>query len=147
MKRPVKSERVLEIARTWMGTPYRHQASLKGVGCDCLGLIRGVWRELHGEEPEALQAYSMDWAETASGEPLLAAAHRHFLQIGEMQSGCIILFRWKAGTPAKHCGIYLGNDRFLHAYERHAVMESALIPQWRRRIAGLFLFPDSTNGD
>ena len=28
----------------WIGTPYRHQASLKGVGCDCLGLVRGVWR-------------------------------------------------------------------------------------------------------
>jgi len=27
--------------RDWIGTPYRHQASLKGVGCDCLGLVRG----------------------------------------------------------------------------------------------------------
>ncbi|MEM1422329.1 MAG: peptidase P60, partial [Pseudomonadota bacterium] len=33
-------------ASRWIGTPYRHQASLRGVGCDCLGLLRGVWRAL-----------------------------------------------------------------------------------------------------
>ena len=40
------ARRVLEAATGWIGTPYRHQASQKGVGCDCLGLVRGVWREL-----------------------------------------------------------------------------------------------------
>ncbi|KAB2949447.1 MAG: hypothetical protein F9K19_23780, partial [Rhizobiaceae bacterium] len=45
--------RVLEAAIGWIGTPYRHQASRKGVGCDCLGLVRGIWRELYGSEPEA----------------------------------------------------------------------------------------------
>ncbi|MFD0934795.1 peptidase P60, partial [Methylobacterium trifolii] len=37
---------VVAQARLWLGTPYRHQASLAGVGCDCLGLLRGVWRGL-----------------------------------------------------------------------------------------------------
>lgn len=46
--------RVVEIARRWIGTPYHHQASLKGVGCDCLGLVRGVYRELCGAEPEPM---------------------------------------------------------------------------------------------
>lgn len=147
MNTVMNSERVLAIAQTWAGTPYRHQASLKGVGCDCLGLIRGVWRELYGFEPEALKPYTMDWAETASGDPLLEAARRHFCKSNTLEQGCVILFRWKAGTAAKHCGIYLGGDRFLHAYERHAVMASPLIPHWRRRIAGHFHFPDVTNGD
>ena len=44
---------IVRAARSWIGTPYRHQASLKGVGCDCLGLLRGVWREVVGAEPEA----------------------------------------------------------------------------------------------
>lgn len=35
---------IVAETRDWIGTPYRHQASLKGVGCDCLGLVRGVWR-------------------------------------------------------------------------------------------------------
>ena len=44
--------RVLEEACSWIGTPYRYGASAKGVGCDCLGLVRGVWRALYGKEPE-----------------------------------------------------------------------------------------------
>jgi NlpC/P60 family putative phage cell wall peptidase len=39
---------ILEEARSWIGTPYQHQASLKGVGCDCIGLVRGVWRAVYG---------------------------------------------------------------------------------------------------
>ena len=66
---------IIVEARAWIGTPYRHQASLKGVGCDCLGLVRGVWRELIGDEPQSAPAYSRDWAE-ASGEESLANAAR-----------------------------------------------------------------------
>ena len=43
---------IVAEARGWIGTPYRHQASLKGVGADCIGLVRGVWRAFHGEDPE-----------------------------------------------------------------------------------------------
>ena len=43
---------ILTEARSWIGTPYQHQASAKGAGCDCLGLVRGVWRALWGDEPE-----------------------------------------------------------------------------------------------
>ena len=52
MNAPLTRTAIVEEARAWIGTPYRHQASLKGVGCDCLGLIRGVWRAVMGEEPE-----------------------------------------------------------------------------------------------
>ncbi|MGA8997361.1 MAG: peptidase P60, partial [Pseudolabrys sp.] len=39
---------IVAETRRWIGTPYRHQASLIGVGCDCLGLVRGVWRAVVG---------------------------------------------------------------------------------------------------
>ena len=53
---PQGGGKVVLAARAWIGTPYLHQASVKGAGCDCLGLLRGVWRELRGEEPEQLAA-------------------------------------------------------------------------------------------
>ena len=140
-------EDAITRAQSWAGTPYRHQGSLKGVGCDCLGLIRGVWRELYGGEPEMLPPYAVDWAEVSDCDPLLEAARRHFLVETELVPGTLMLFRWKPGVPAKHCGIYLGDDRFLHAYERHAVMASPLVPQWRRKIAGLFKFPPILAGE
>ena len=137
------SEWVLKAARPWIGTPYRHQASLRGVGCDCLGLVRGVWRELYGSEPESLKTYSADWAETGGPDALLEAARRYFVEkpIAEMAAGDLILFRWKPQHAAKHAGFLTSPSGFIHAYEGHSVMISALVPQWKRRIAGVFSFP------
>jgi len=141
----VLADTVVAAARAWIGTPYRHQASLKGVGCDCLGLVRGVWRELYDAEPELPPAYQPDWAERGAGDALMAAAIRHcgpVLPLAAMASGDLLLFRWRPGMPAKHAGILSAPDRFIHAYEQAAVIESALVASWRRRIAGVFRFPD-----
>ena len=62
------SQRIVAAARGWIGTPYVHQASVKGAGTDCLGLVRGIWRELYGPEPEALPAYTPDWGEAGVQE-------------------------------------------------------------------------------
>ena len=98
---------IVRVARSWIGTPYRHQASLKGVGTDCLGLVRGVWRETLGEEPEAAPAYSPGWAEAGDGETLAEAARRHMLQVQctDFHAGDLLLFRWREHLPAKHAGI------------------------------------------
>jgi len=131
---------VVRLARDWIGTPYRHQGAMRGVGCDCLGLIRGLWREIHGAEPETPGAYGRDWAERSGEERLLDAARRHFgppVAAG-MQVGDVLIFRFRADASAKHLGILSGPDRFIHAYEQAGVIESALVASWRRRVAGVF---------
>jgi NlpC/P60 family putative phage cell wall peptidase len=138
-------ERVLAAAQGWIGTPYRHQASLKGVGCDCLGLVRGIWCELYGREPELPPPYAQDWAERSGEDRLMAAAGRHFVSVESMAQalpGDMLLFRWRPDCAAKHVGILAAPDHFIHAYEAAAVLRSALVPAWRRRIAGVFRFPD-----
>ncbi|GGD93684.1 peptidase [Aureimonas endophytica] len=137
-------ERVLLAARGFLGTPYRHQGSRRGVGCDCLGLVRGVWRELHGAEPEEPGPYAPDWAERGGPERLLAAAARHLqpLPIAARQPGDVLVFRWRSGAVAKHCGILDEGERLIHAYEGMAVLSSPLVPAWTRRIAGVFRFPE-----
>jgi NlpC/P60 family putative phage cell wall peptidase len=137
-------ERVVSIAESWIPTPYRHQASAKGIGCDCLGLIRGIWRELYGLEPELPQPYAPDWAERSGEDRLMQAAIRHFgapLPLAEARPGDLLLFRWRADCCAKHAGILAGETRFIHAYEQAAVVRSALVPSWQRRVAGIFRFP------
>src|SRR6478752_2326232 len=137
--------RVLSIAESWIGTPYRHQGATKGVGCDCLGLVRGIWRELYGEEPERPAAYARDWAERDGEERLIGAAYRHFgsaLPADRMRPGDLLLFRWRPDCVAKHAGIFCGGEHFIHAYEQSAVVRSPLAPAWRRKIAGAFRFPD-----
>jgi NlpC/P60 family putative phage cell wall peptidase len=134
---------VIAAARGWLGTPYHDQASLRGIGCDCLGLVRGVWREVVGEEPLPLPPYSRDWGETGLREPLADAARQVMQEIpvADATPGALILFRMRAGAVAKHCGILTSPDRFIHAYERSGVVEVPLDAAWRRRIAFAFLFP------
>lgn len=132
-------DRVVAAARGWIGTPFRHRASLKGVGCDCLGLVLGVWREVVGEPPEPLPAYTADWA--ATGRDLLGpAVARHCPPIEAMEPGCVVLLRWRPHLPAGHCAIATGTGRVVHAHAGAAVAEVALAP-WARRVAGLYRFP------
>ncbi len=133
-------------AREWIGTPYHHQASRRGAGCDCLGLVRGVWRELFGTEPEAAPPYSPDWAEAVGEETLLQAASRHFVPTDAVRDGSLLVFRWKAGTPAKHVGIAVNAARFVHAYDAAGrAVEGELCAMWRRRLVATYDFPGVTD--
>jgi NlpC/P60 family putative phage cell wall peptidase len=139
---------IVAEARAWIGTPYRHQASLKGVGCDCLGLVRGVWRALNGAEPERVPPYSADWAEATGEESLAHAAARHLVPLADAHAfapGDVLLFRWRAGFPAKHAAIVTTGDLMVHAHDGAAVAEVAIAPWWRRRLAYAFAFPDVTD--
>ena len=141
--------RIVGIARSWIGTPYIHQASVKGAGCDCLGLLRGVWRELNGGEPEDPPPYSPDWAEASGDETLYRALRRHLTPIdpARLAPGDVALFRVLGFGPAKHCGIVgehalphagpLPQHRVLtliHARQNHRVAEELFAP-WRGKLA------------
>ncbi len=124
-----------------------HQASVRGAGTDCLGLLRGVWREVMGPEPVSVPAYSADWAEAGGREELLAAGRMWLVPkpAAEAEAGDVILFRMRDGAVAKHLGIQsVAGDgaRFVHAYAGHGVLESPLSEPWARRIAARFRFPE-----
>jgi NlpC/P60 family putative phage cell wall peptidase len=136
-------ETVAALARGWIGTPYRHRAATPGAGCDCLGLVRGVWAALYGEEPASLPNYRPDWRDARHAGALLEAAERLMVRAdGEPRAGQVALFRLVRTAPPRHCGIVVAPDRFVHAQERIGVVEASLSEAWTRRIAGLFDFPD-----
>jgi len=138
---------VVERARGWIGTPYEHQSSCRGAGTDCLGLLRGLWREMLGPEPETVPAYTPDWSETGGAEDLLAASARHLRWVPRdaAEAGDVLVLRMRDGGPAKHVGILAedadGHRTLIHAYSGHGVVESPLTPAWSRRVAGVFRFP------
>jgi len=138
---------IVAAARSWIGTPYLHQASTKAAGTDCLGLLRGVWREVVGAEPVAVPAYSADWSEASGREDLLAAASAWLIAkpLADEAPGDVLLFRMRPGAVAKHLGIAacVGSDAsFVHAYTGHGVVETALSIPWRRKIVARFQFPE-----
>jgi NlpC/P60 family putative phage cell wall peptidase len=152
---------IVALARGWLGTPYHHQASLKGVGCDCLGLVRGVYAEACGQPAETPPPYSRDWAEASARETMIEAAARHLtpVDIGAAEPGDVLIFRLRPGAMAKHCaivssapggrpaiGLIAGHEEsapllMIHAIECAAVCEVHVTAWWRRRIAAAFRFP------
>jgi NlpC/P60 family putative phage cell wall peptidase len=136
--------RVVEIARQWIGTPYHHQASAKGIGTDCLGLVRGVWRELYGFDAEVPPAYSRDWADASGHETMLEAASRHLIAVdpGLIGPADVVLFRIRPGMVAKHAGVMTSATTMIHAMEGAPVSEVAVTKWWRRKIAASFQFPE-----
>ena len=140
----VRREDIVAEARSWIGTPYAHQASLRGVGCDCLGLVRGVWRALYGTEPEQPPPYTRDWAEISGRETLAEAAGRHMVavEIADIRPGDVLLFAMKERAPAKHCAILTAPGRMVHSIEAHPVAEVSLwMGHDRRRLKFAFSFP------
>jgi NlpC/P60 family putative phage cell wall peptidase len=135
---------IIAAARKWIGTPYQHQASLIHVGCDCLGLVRGVWREVIGSEPETAPPYTPDWAEAGGLETLSQAANRHFIAVdrSEFRAGNVLLFRFRDNAPAKHLGIATSATHMVHAHSGACVAEVAIGAHWMKRLVGAFAFPE-----
>jgi NlpC/P60 family putative phage cell wall peptidase len=133
---------IVAHARDWIGTPYVHQASVKGAGCDCLGLLVGVWRDIHGEAPEDIPPYLADW-DAPGGESLRDGLARHLTPIGLdiIAPGDVVLFRMVARASARHCAIVGKRDGVLtliHARQNKRVGEEPLSPFWRRKLAYAF---------
>lgn len=135
---------LIATARGWIGTPYVHQASVKGAGCDCIGLLRGVWREIHGcDDPEILPPYAPDWAE-ATGEETLYLGLKHYLpeiSLADIAVGSVVLFRMIPHGPAKHCALVAalsGVPSLIHTRMNKQVSEEPFSAYWRRRLAYAF---------
>jgi NlpC/P60 family putative phage cell wall peptidase len=114
---------IVAEAQSWLGTPYRHQAS--------------------GAEPETPPPYTPDWAELRGCETLRDAARRHLVEtkIVEAAPGDVLLFRISAAAPMKHAAILSARERIIHAYWGRAVVESRMTPFWQSRLAAAFSFP------
>jgi NlpC/P60 family putative phage cell wall peptidase len=135
-------EDVVAAARAWLGTPYRHRAATLGAGCDCLGLLRGVWRTIYGDEPMTLPNYRADWRDASAAGALLDAAERLLIRAaGGPMEGQVVLFRLRGAKLPKHCGILVAPDRFIHAQERLGVVEANLTDGWQARVFLRFEFP------
>ncbi|MCT8160128.1 peptidase [Pseudoruegeria sp. SHC-113] len=139
---------IVAEARLWLGTPYVHQASCRGGGADCLGLLRGVWRGVVGQEPAPVPPYTADWNEAARSEALWEAARGVLCEkpLCKAAPGDVLLFRMRQGGVAKHLGLQSltgSAPAFIHAYTGHGVIESPLSAPWARRLVARFAFPDT----
>ena len=144
--------RVVRSARGWIGTPYIHQAARRGAGCDCLGLLRGVWAEITGEPLVSVPPYSADWSEPQGDERLWDGLSEKMERksLAAASAGDVLLFRMRSGAVAKHVGLQaeIGEfPTFIHSYQGHGVIENTFSTPWQRRLVARFSAPQNLQNE
>lgn len=140
--RPFTRAALIAEARTWLGTPWHHQAAVKGAGCDCIGFVRGAAEPFIGAIDQPMD-YAATWPLYRAEERLREAMAEHATEIAieEARPGDILLFSVGKG-PAHHCG-YLGDgNTLLHCYqEAGRVVEQPLALFWIEKARAAFRLP------
>lgn len=137
---------VVAEAREWIGTPFVHGQALKGIGCDCIGLVAGVAAAL--ALPEAF-AWHQDrelrnYGRQPQPGPLLSACAKYLdcVPARDVQLGDVLLMNvFPRVVQPMHFGYAVGLDPFyiVHGYEpAGGVVMHAIDARWRRRICGAF---------
>ena len=139
----ISRQDIIASARDWLGTPFHHQASEKHTGCDCLGLLRGVWFDLYGHSVSTALVYDVSWMRHGK-DLLLEALQESLLRVRstEILPGHVLLFRWRPYWAASHLAIATSPDTIIHAQDGCGVCEVSLPISWRNVIAARFEFPD-----
>lgn len=136
---------VIAAARTWIGTPFVHQAAVRGSGCDCIGLVGGIARDAGTREGVAwardlrFRAY----ARTPDPRTLLegVATYLDRIKIDDAQVGDILLMRFDA--EPMHFALVVATDPayIVHASSvRRRVVEHRLDDKWRSRVARAYRY-------
>lgn len=138
-------QQIVDTARTWLGTPFHHQARVKGVGCDCLGLVVGVVDELGLKDKNGQNLASYD--ESAySREPDGAYLKQKLtdlleeVPVAQAQAGDLALFSVRDNP--QHLAIltdYEGGLGMIHAYApARKLVEHRLDSDWNSRLVKVF---------
>lgn len=133
--------KIVAVARSWIGTPYHNRAAIKGVGADCLGVLRGVYSELYQIEPEKPPHYNANWSDINREELLLQKAQQYLEPASDIDCGNVLIFRMNPSRAAKHCGIVTTAGLMVHALSGHKVEEVHISSRYLPRIVSIFKFP------
>lgn len=107
---------VITEARTWLRTPYHHQARIKGAGVDCATLLCEVY-EAAGVIPHVDPTpYPADWHQHVKdgSERYLGWLSRYGREVDDAAPGDVIV--WKFGRCFSHAAIYIGDGLIIHSY-------------------------------
>lgn len=127
---------VVAEARSWLGTPYHHEARVKGAGVDCAQLLVGVFSAVELIAPPEIEHYPPDWHLHRAGERYLGIVLDHAREIaGQPLPGDIAL--WRFGRCFSHGAVVVDWPLVIHAYlGRPCVLEDAVKAVWLDRVGG-----------
>ena len=85
---------VVAEARSWIGTPYHHQADIKGAGVDCAMILVRVWVDLGLVPAFDPRPYPIDWHLHQAEERYLAQLQARAVFVDAPLPGDIVVWRY-----------------------------------------------------
>ena len=146
----VTRKQIIAEALTWLDTPWRHQAMIKGTegGVDCAMFLVGVAKNLGMLDEDTINSipnYPKDWHfhNTESMMiPIIESLGAEKIYMSQSRPGDILLF--KVGRCESHMGIKLAEDMFIHAYTSAStkkVLVMRMDDAWKKRLTHAYKFP------
>jgi cell wall-associated NlpC family hydrolase len=132
----MRKEDLVAAAMDMVGTPFHAQASTKGVGTDCIGVMKHVARS-NGVLFRDRVAYSM------RPDGTLKSTLENYLDLvkGEIQAGDILLMAFDGANP-HHVAMYVGNGEIVHAYaQARKVVKQTYSDHWKNKVVAVYRFP------
>jgi cell wall-associated NlpC family hydrolase len=118
-------EHIVEVAKSWYGTPYRGWTCLKGVGCDCGQLLKGVFMEA-GHRPQdgvpTPKDYSLQVYLHRKDTTYIDTIAKYFREISEtdVKPGDVVAY--KLGKGFAHAAIVVKwPEHVIHTLKREGV--------------------------
>lgn len=105
---------VLAEAKSWIGTPYHHQARVKGRGVDCATLLAEVYARAGAIATIDLGNYPMQWHLHRGAERYLGWLMDLGDEVTEPQPADVVVYRY--GRCFSHGGIVLEWPRIIHSF-------------------------------
>ncbi len=127
-------DQIIAEARSWIGTPFHWEASVKGVGCDCKGLVAGVARNLGRPEAASRFASATAYNRKIDTKLLKQGLTELFDPAPIPMPGDVLLLR-VAGIPM-HLAIMVSDCRMVHTYGKgpRMVIEVPMGSIWKSAI-------------
>lgn len=150
------ADQIVYEARRWIGTPYHHQAQLRGVGVDCVGLILGVGKALDIMGPDVDERFkSFNGYSRVPNPARMRKGMETFLAPTDLPAdkmpppGVVGWFQWRDDLPM-HLAIiaeFEGRATMIHSYlQIGKCVEHTLDQIWLDRVNSFWRFPGHGSG-
>jgi cell wall-associated NlpC family hydrolase len=110
----VRRSAVVEEAQSWIGTPFHHEARIKGAGVDCLMMLAEVYERAGVVGHIDVPHYPQDWHMHRDAERYMEGLLAYTHEIEAPQPADIALFKF--GRVFSHGAIVVEWPRVIHAY-------------------------------
>lgn len=137
-------KQIVECARSYLRTPFRHQGRLKGLGMDCVGLPICVARDLGSPVAAELLAAYRNYDPEPADDTVLRECRRRLIELApdDFRPGNVLCMRVPVPCHTAIATELMGQVGIVHAYSgAGAVVEHNMDFQWLRRVAGVFMIP------